>query len=92
MCFSYFKSAMEERKEGDDLDLIMTRVRRDMAFQHVIGHDAVDGVVCRTPGMGMPDCNNRQAAACHQFVRKCSDVTDPIYATQVDQDPDVSDS
>ena len=49
---------MEERKEGDDLDLIMTRVRRDMAFQHVIGNDAVDGVVCRTPGM--PDCNNRQ--------------------------------
>ena len=52
---------MEERKEGDDLDLIMTRVRRNMAFQHVIGPDAVEGVVRQTTGM--PDCNNRQASA-----------------------------
>ena len=57
LCFSYFKKAMVERREGDDLDLIMTRVRRDMAFQHVVDHDAVDGDVCRTAGM--PDCNNR---------------------------------
>ena len=59
MCFSYFKDAVEKRVEGDDLDLIMTRVRGNMAFQHVVGQEAVDGVVCRTPGMGMPDCNNR---------------------------------
>ena len=48
---------METRMDGDDLDLIMTRVRRKMAFQHVVDHDAVDGQVARTPGM--PDCNNR---------------------------------
>ena len=50
---------MEQREEGDDLDLIMTKVRRKMAFQHVVPQDAVDGQVA--PTYGMPDCNNRQA-------------------------------
>ena len=62
MFFSYFRDAMESRREGDDLDSIMTTVRRSMAFQHVVGQDAVDGQVSRTHGM--PDCNNRQAIGC----------------------------
>ena len=53
---------MEQREDGDDLDLIMTKVRRKMAFQHVVPEDAVDGQVA--PTHGMPDCNNRQARVC----------------------------
>ena len=58
ICCRYLRDAMERRVEGDDLDRIMTKVRRSMAFETVVGHDAVDGQVSRTPGM--PDCNNRQ--------------------------------
>ena len=55
--FRYFKEAMEKRKDQDDLDSIMTRVRRNMALQYNADVATRVGEFCDTPGI--PDCNNR---------------------------------
>ena len=55
--FRYFKEAMEKRKDQDDMDSIMTRVRRNMALQY--NADVTLKVGEFWDIQGIPDCNNR---------------------------------
>ena len=48
---------MEKRKDQDDMDSIMTRVRRNMALQYNAKVNLRVGEFVDTPGI--PDCNNR---------------------------------
>merc|ERR1712037_1068681 len=53
----YFKEAMEKRKDQDDMDSIMTRVRRNMALQYNVDVTLKVGEFWDI--QGIPDCNNR---------------------------------
>ena len=55
--YRFFKEVMENRNEGDDLDLLLTRVRRRMALQYRAKDALGVGELRGIPGI--PDCNNR---------------------------------
>ena len=75
---------MENRNEGDGLDLILTRVRRRMAMQY----DAEDTLrVGELRGIpGIPDCNNRQGS----IKQLCTKDVPLKGLQQVDQDTSLS--